>query len=125
MSKFGNAGETTADLHYVYLEAPQLLDWEHPLFASRYTQDTTYFRVRISASSDSATHNAGPFDGPLPLSSGGGISCLLVKEGWCWWYRKYAPGDTVLEGLETEARETRKGLWADSSPIPPWEWRKR
>ena len=25
--------------------------------------------------------------------------------GWCWWYRKYAPGDTVLEGLETEARD--------------------
>jgi micrococcal nuclease len=33
----------------------------------------------------------------------------LVKYGWCWWYRKYAPGDTVLEGLEQEAREARKG----------------
>jgi micrococcal nuclease len=28
----------------------------------------------------------------------------LVTEGWCWWYRKYAPGDTVLEGVEKEAR---------------------
>lgn len=36
----------------------------------------------------------------------------LVKEGWCWWYRKYAPGDTALEDLETEAREARRGLWA-------------
>jgi hypothetical protein len=70
MSKFGNAGETTAVLRSVYLEAPQLQDWEHPLFASRYTQDTTYFRVRISASSESATRNAGPYDGPSPLSSG-------------------------------------------------------
>lgn len=25
-------------------------------------------------------------------------------------YRKYAPGDMVLEGLEKEAREARKGL---------------
>ena len=33
----------------------------------------------------------------------------LVKQGWCWWYRKYAPGDTVLEGLENEAREAGKG----------------
>ena len=49
----------------------------------------------------------------------------LVKEGWCWWYRKYAPGDTVLEGLERDAREARKGLWVDSQPVPPWEWRKR
>ncbi len=26
----------------------------------------------------------------------------LVKDDWCWWYRKYAPGDTVLEGLECD-----------------------
>ena len=34
----------------------------------------------------------------------------LVKDGWCWWYRNYAPGNTVLEGLEREARGARKGL---------------
>jgi endonuclease YncB( thermonuclease family) len=49
----------------------------------------------------------------------------LVKQGWCWWYRKYAPRDTVLEGLETEARAGRKSLWVDPAPIPPWEWRKK
>ena len=27
--------------------------------------------------------------------------------------------------LETEAREARKGLWADPQPVPPWAWRKR
>ena len=31
----------------------------------------------------------------------------------------------MLEGLEKEARETRKGLWANPHPVPPWEWRKR
>jgi len=49
----------------------------------------------------------------------------LVKQGACWWYRKYAPGDTVLEGLEKDAREARIGLWHDLQPIPPWQWRKR
>jgi hypothetical protein len=39
-------------------------------------------------------------------------------------YRKYAPGDTVLEGVEKEAREAKKGLWADPAPIPPWVYRK-
>ena len=29
----------------------------------------------------------------------------------------------VLEGLETEAREGRIGLWADPQPVP-WKWRK-
>jgi endonuclease YncB( thermonuclease family) len=36
---------------------------------------------------------------------GTNVNHMLVKKGWCWWYRKYAPGDTVLEGLEAEARE--------------------
>ena len=53
------------------------------------------------------------------------VNHALVKDGWCWWYRKYAPEDTVLEGLEKDARETKRGLWVDSHPVPPWEWRKR
>jgi hypothetical protein len=47
------------------------------------------------------------------------------RDGWCWWYRKYAPGDTVLEGLERDAREPRKGLWVDPQPVPPWERRMK
>jgi len=30
-----------------------------------------------------------------------------------------------LEGLEKDAREGRKGLWADPQPVPLWEWRKK
>jgi len=56
------------------------------------------------------------------LPDGTNVNHTLVKDGWCWWYRKYAPRDTVLEGLENEAREGRKGLWADPQPVPPWEW---
>lgn len=33
-------------------------------------------------------------------------------------------GDMVLEGLERDAREARKGLWGDPAPIPPWVCRK-
>ncbi|MEP6960327.1 MAG: hypothetical protein ABI980_16500 [Nitrospirota bacterium] len=48
----------------------------------------------------------------------------LVKEGWRWWYRKYAAGDSTLEGLEAEVREAQPVLWADPHPVPTWEWRK-
>ena len=44
------------------------------------------------------------------LADGTNVNYTLVKEGWCWWYRKYAPGNSVLEGLENEAQEARKGL---------------
>jgi micrococcal nuclease len=59
------------------------------------------------------------------LLDGTHVNQTLVKDGWCWWYRKYAPGNAVLERLEAEAREGRRGLWADPQPVPPWEWRKR
>jgi endonuclease YncB( thermonuclease family) len=44
------------------------------------------------------------------LPDGTHVNHTLVKNGWCWWYRKYAPGDTELEKLEKEAREAKKGL---------------
>jgi endonuclease YncB( thermonuclease family) len=47
------------------------------------------------------------------LPNGTNVNHTLVKDGWCWWYRKYAPGGTVLEGLEDDARQAKKGLWAD------------
>ena len=43
------------------------------------------------------------------LPDGANVNHELAKNCW-WWYRKYAPGDSVLEGLEHEARETKKGL---------------
>jgi len=53
------------------------------------------------------------------LPDGTNVNQALVKEGWCWWYRKYAPGDTEREKLEQAAREAKKGLWVDLVPIPP------
>jgi len=60
------------------------------------------------------------------LSNGTNISHELVKDGWCWWYRQYAPADTTLIGLEIKARADKRGLWADPNPhpVPPWRWRK-
>jgi len=53
------------------------------------------------------------------------VNHTLVKDGWCWWYRKYAPRNRELERLEKEAREAKKGLWVAPTQVPPWEWRKR
>ncbi len=35
----------------------------------------------------------------------------------------YAPGDGVLERLEREARQARRGLWREANAIAPWEFR--
>jgi len=54
------------------------------------------------------------------LPDGLNLNQELVRQGWCWLYRKYAPGDMVREGLETEARGEMKGLWVNPAYIPPW-----
>jgi len=59
------------------------------------------------------------------LLNGTKVNQTIVEDGWCWWYRKQAPGDRVLEQLEVAAREGKRGLWQDAHPVPPWEWRKR
>ena len=58
------------------------------------------------------------------LPDGTNVNQVLVKDGWCWWYRKYAPLDIELEKLEKDAGEAKKGLWADPAPIAPWLYRK-
>ena len=55
------------------------------------------------------------------LTDGTNVNHALVKDGWWWWYRKYAVVDKELAGLEAEAREAKRGLWAG----PSWEWRKK
>jgi len=47
----------------------------------------------------------------------------LVKDGWCWSYRKYAPGDAVLEGLENYGGECGKGLYYTARRMARSRWR--
>lgn len=58
------------------------------------------------------------------LPDGMNLNHELVSQGYCWWFRKYAPTDSELEKLEQSARALRKGLWVDPNPVPPWEYRK-
>jgi endonuclease YncB( thermonuclease family) len=44
------------------------------------------------------------------LPGGTNVNHTLVKDGWCWWYRKYAPENSMLERLEVEAREVIRPL---------------
>lgn len=45
-----------------------------------------------------------------------------VRRGMAWVFDRYVT-DRSLYAEQEEARAARRGLWADSDPIPPWEWR--
>jgi endonuclease YncB( thermonuclease family) len=56
------------------------------------------------------------------LQDGRNVGHELLKEGLAWW-KKSSSGDRSLETLEELARASRKGLWADPNPVPPWKWK--
>lgn len=44
----------------------------------------------------------------------------VIRQGYAW-----ATSDKPsYQQANQEAREAKRGLWADLNPIPPWEWRK-
>jgi len=46
-----------------------------------------------------------------------------VRRGYAWTFVRYAGSASPLYTLETQARAARRGLWTDSSPVAPWDWR--
>jgi micrococcal nuclease len=61
--------------------------------------------------------------GRVVLPDGTILNHELVKQGLAWQYRQ-SSRDGMLAVMETAARQSKRGLWADPQPIPPWEWRR-
>ena len=64
----------------------------------------------------------------LVTYDGQDVNLAQLKAGLAWFYRQYAGElDTdrraAYERAEREAREARRGLWADPAPVAPWEYR--
>jgi endonuclease YncB( thermonuclease family) len=52
-----------------------------------------------------------------------------VKRGFAWHYKAYQREQSAIDRqlydlAESEARGVKLGLWADTEPVPPWEFRK-
>ncbi len=39
-------------------------------------------------------------------------------------FDRYVPKDSPLYDLQSDAWASRRGLWVDARPVPPWEWRR-
>lgn len=46
-----------------------------------------------------------------------------VKRGYAWVYDRYVK-DKSLYSVQRDARDNTRGLWTDSAPVPPWEFRR-
>jgi endonuclease YncB( thermonuclease family) len=52
------------------------------------------------------------------------VNVTMVRKGYAWWYKKYAPFDDALREAQQRAQAEGLGLWQEKNPIPPWEWRR-
>jgi endonuclease YncB( thermonuclease family) len=58
------------------------------------------------------------------------VALAQLDAGMAWWFRKYGNEQPPRQRIEYESAEDRAAtdrvrLWADSSQMPPWDWRRR
>ena len=52
------------------------------------------------------------------------VNAEIVKAGYAWHFTRYSD-DVQFAELQEEARNDKRGLWQDSNPVAPWEFRRR
>lgn len=58
------------------------------------------------------------------------VNLEQVRAGMAWWYRHYqkeqSPADrNSYSEAESLGKDRRLGLWSETDPVPPWDWRHR
>ena len=65
--------------------------------------------------------------GKVPVN-GQDVNLVQVERGMAWFYQQYqreqSPNDRRLyEAAEDAAKAGKRGLWRDTEPVPPWDFR--
>ena len=55
------------------------------------------------------------------------LNQALVEKGYAWVHRYYCKKKFCSNWLtlEDKARESKRGLWLEENPTPPWRWKHR
>lgn len=62
--------------------------------------------------------------GVVHYTNGKDLNFELVKNGYAWWYEKYAKNNQQLKMAQDYAARNKLGLWVQSNPIAPWDYRR-
>lgn len=85
---------------------------------------TTAIATKIITVIDHGTDIYGRMLGTIWLD-GYDINASMVDSGYAWVYR--FEDSAIVPGYikyESAAQKETKGLWADTNPVPPWQWRQ-
>lgn len=51
------------------------------------------------------------------------VNKYMLETGNAWWYKKIAANEKEFEAAQEKAKSEKLGLWKDSNPTPPWQYR--
>ena len=113
-------GKQQVKVRLADIDAPEL----HQPFGSRSKESLAALCVNEAAKlMQTARDRYGRAVGRVECA-GMDASAHQVATGMAWVFPRYAPKDSPLYRLEADAKSARRGLWEDSGPVPPWEWRR-
>jgi micrococcal nuclease len=120
-------GDTITVLHARHSETVRLLGVDVPEKRQAYGDRARRFTAELAFDRTVTVRTAGRdrngrLLGEVVLPDGRSLNQELVRSGYAWWFHRYSR-DSTLARLEEQAREWRRGLWADEAPIPPWDYR--
>lgn len=73
------------------------------------------------SSSRTSQNNYGRTVGDVLLLDGTNVNHKLVKDGWCWWYRQYAPGNLyyprVVQNYQAEVAKKLQSIFLKNLEI--------
>jgi endonuclease YncB( thermonuclease family) len=59
----------------------------------------------------------------VKLTDGTDLNSRILDEGMGWFYEKHPTGDAPLSTVAAKAIKAKKGLWSDTAPLAPWDFR--
>lgn len=122
-------GDTITVLHSGHQEKIRLYGIDSPEKAQDYGQKAKDLTGALIAGRniDVETKTVDRYGRTVGLVTvdGQSLNKLIVQNGYAWVYRQYCKERFCSDWVRLEeiARQQKKGLWAGSNIVPPWEWR--
>lgn len=113
----------TFKVHFKHIDCPEPFEPEQP-FAREATTFTRNFCLNQTLQFEADGEALDRYGRLLFVVKKGeeNLNLALVQAGLAWHYKAYSSDETYARA-ENEAREAKRGLWADPNPIAPWDWR--
>lgn len=90
--------------------------------AKQFTSDQVYLKKVNYLITD--TDRYGRCIGKIYYDNNKYLSEEIIKAGYGWHYYKFS-NSKKLESLQISAKDNRRGLWRDMTPVAPWDFRKK